>query len=262
MDLTRRLSGRVALVTGASGGIGRALVDRLAAEGARVAASDLTPPHLPNTDLPSTDLPGADLSLALDVTEPQAWDAAVARVEDELGPLDILINGAGLAIAKDIEATTQAELRRSLAVNLEGPFLGMQAGIAAMKRRSAPYEGVIVNLASIAGQVAAVPLAAYAAAKAGLVGATRTAAIHCAEAGYPIRVVALCPGFVQTAMLDGIAGALGDTDAMLDKLARRQPNGRLSAPEEIAASVAFLVSDDARAITGEALIADGGFVAR
>lgn len=257
MDLTRRLSGRVALVTGASGGIGRALVDRLAAEGARVAASDLTPP-----DLPSTDLPGADLSLALDVTEPQAWDAAVARVEDELGPLDILINGAGLAIAKDIEATTQAELRRSLAVNLEGPFLGMQAGIAAMKRRSASYEGVIVNLASIAGQVAAVPLAAYAAAKAGLVGATRTAAIHCAEAGYPIRVVALCPGFVQTAMLDGIAGALGDTDAMLDKLARRQPSGRLSTPEEIAASVAFLVSDDARAITGEALIADGGFVAR
>lgn len=252
MDLTRRLAGRAALVTGADGGIGRAIVERLSAEGARVAASDLAAP----------DAPSAALALALDVTEPTAWEAAVARVQAELGPLDILINGAGLAITRDLEATTKEELRRSLAINLEGPFFGLQAGIAAMKRREAPYEGVIVNLASIAGQVAAVPLAAYAAAKAGLVGATRTAAIHCAEAGYPIRVVALCPGFVQTAMLDGIAGSLGDTGAMLDKLARRQPNGRLSTPEEVAATVAFLVSDDARAITGEALIADGGFVAR
>lgn len=252
MDLTRRLAGRAALVTGADGGIGRAVVERLSAEGARVAASDLAAP----------DAPSAALALALDVTEPTAWETAVARVQAELGPLDILINGAGLAITRDLEATTKEELRRSLAVNLEGPFFGLQAGIAAMKRRDAPYEGVIVNLASIAGQVAAVPLAAYAAAKAGLVGATRTAAIHCAEAGYPIRVVALCPGFVQTAMLDGIAGSLGDTEAMLNKLARRQPNGRLSTPEEVAATIAFLVSDDARAITGEALIADGGFVAR
>ncbi|WP_119169184.1 SDR family NAD(P)-dependent oxidoreductase [Algihabitans albus] len=252
MDLTRRLAGRVTLVTGASGGIGQATVARLAAEGALVAASDLTAP----------DLPAAALTLALDVTRPGAWEAAIAQVQDRLGPLDILINGAGLAIAKDIETTTPEELRRSLAINLEGPFFGLQAGIAAMKRRSAPHDGVIVSLASIAGQVAAVPLAAYGAAKAGLVGATKTAAIHCAEAGYPIRAVALCPGFVETGMLSGIAGSLGDTEAMLGKLARRQPNGRLGTPEEVAAAIAFLVSDDARAITGEALIADGGFVAR
>ena len=252
VDLTRRLAGRVILVTGAGGGIGRATVARLTAEGAKVAASDLTAP----------DLPGAALTLELDVTRRAAWDSAIAEVQARLGPLDVLINGAGLAVTKDIEATTAEDLRRSLAVNLEGPFFGLQAGIAAMKARQALHAAVIVNLASIAGQVAAVPLAAYAAAKAGLVGATRTAAIHCAEAGYPIRVVALCPGFVETAMLEGIAGSLGETEAMLNKLARRQPTGRLGTPEEVAAAIAFLASDDGAAITGEALIADGGFVAR
>jgi NAD(P)-dependent dehydrogenase (short-subunit alcohol dehydrogenase family) len=247
-----RLSGRVALLTGASGGIGRATLARLAAEGARVAVSDLAPPEAPD----------AALSLALDVTDRAAWDRAVATVEAKLGPLDILVNGAGLAVTRDLEATTPEELRRSLAVNLEGPFFGLQAAIAAMRGRQAAFPGVIVNLASIAGEVAAVPLAAYSAAKSGLVGLTRTAAIHCAEAGYPIRVVALCPGFVETAMLDGIAGALGETEAVLRKLASRQPTGRLGTAEEVAAAVAFLASDDAGFVTGSALIADGGFTAR
>lgn len=247
-----RLTGRVALVTGAAGGIGGATVARLAAEGARVAASDLSAP----------DVPDAAFSLALDVTDPDAWNAAVAALEAELGPLDILVNGAGLAVTRDLEATTPEDLRRSLAVNLEGPFFGVQSAVAAMRNRQAPYPGVIVNLSSIAGQVAAVPLAAYSAAKAGLVGLTRTAAIHCAEARYPIRVVALCPGFVETGMLDGIAGALGETEKVLAKLAARQPTGRLGTPAEVAAAVAFLASDDAGFVTGEALIADGGFAAR
>ncbi len=252
LSIGPRLTGRVALVTGAAGGIGRATVARLAAEGARVAASDLSAPEVPE----------AAISLALDVTDRDAWDAAVAAVQADLGPLDILVNGAGLAVTKDLEATTPVELRRSLAVNLEGPFFGLQAAVAAMKDRQAPYPGVIVNLSSIAGQVAAVPLAAYSAAKAGLVGLTRTAAIHCAEAGYPIRVVALCPGFVETAMLEGIAGALGETETVLAKLAARQPSGRLGTPAEVAAAVAFLASDDAGFVNGEALVADGGFAAR
>jgi NAD(P)-dependent dehydrogenase (short-subunit alcohol dehydrogenase family) len=250
--LPGRLDGRIALVTGAAGGIGRAVVARLAAEGALVCATDLAPP-------PEG---AAALSLPLDVSDPAAWPAAVAESEARLGPLDILVNGAGLAVTKDIEKTTPEELRRSLAVNLEGAFFGLQAAIAAMRERTAPFEGVVVNLASIAGQVAAVPLAAYAAAKAGLVGLTKTAAIHCAEAGYPIRVVALCPGFVETAMLDGIAGTLGDQAAVLRKLAARQPTGRLGTPEEVAAAVAFLASDDAGFVTGTALVTDGGFVSR
>jgi NAD(P)-dependent dehydrogenase (short-subunit alcohol dehydrogenase family) len=248
-----RLAGRVALVTGAAGGIGRATVARLAAEGALVAASDRKAP---------ADLPDTALCLALDVTDPTAWDAGLARVVRTLGGLDILVNGAGAALTEDLESTTPDQLRRILAVNLEGPFYGIQAAVTHMKTRRKPYPGAIVNLASIAGQVAAVPLAAYSAAKAGLVGLTKTAAIHCAEAGYPIRVVALCPGFVETGMLDGIADGLGERAAMLDKLARRQPTGRLGTPEEIAGAIAFLASDDAGFVTGEALVADGGFVAR
>src|SRR5690606_12570457 len=211
---------------GAAGVVGRAIVARFAADGARVAASDLAPPALP----------GAALSLALDVTDPVAWPAAIAEAEAALGPLAVLVSNAGLAVPGDLETATPEELRRALAVNLEGPFLGTQAAVAAMKRGG--RGGSIVLVASIAAKVAAPPLAAYAAAKAGLLGLSRTAAIHCADKGYGIRVNALCPGFVDSAMVEeiaaSIAGPAGDAAAVRDKLARRQPLGRMADPAEVA----------------------------
>lgn len=247
------LDGKVVLVTGANGVIGRALVARFAAAGARVAASDLAPPEAPE----------AALSLALDVTDPAAWHAAVQALEAALGPLDALVSNAGLAVPGDIEAATPAELRRALAVNLEGPFYGTQATIVAMKRSG--RKGSIVLLASVAAKVAAPPLAAYAAAKAGLLGLSRTAAIHCADRGYGIRVNALCPGFVESAMVDeiaaGVAGPAGDAAAVREKLSRRQPLGRMADPAEVAEAALFLASDASSYMTGAELVLDGGFSA-
>lgn len=257
------LKGKVVLVTGAEGAIGRVLVSRLAAAGARVAASDLAAPEQP----------AAALCLPLDVTDAAAWHAAIQQVEAALGPLDVLVSNAGLAVPGDIEAATPAELRRALAVNLEGAFYGTQAAIVAMKKDSerpaggtGPRGGSIVLVASVAAKVAAPPLAAYATAKAGILGLARTAAVHCAEKGYGIRVNALCPGFVDSAMVgeiaDAVAGPGGDAAAVRDKLTRRQPLGRMARPEEVAEAILFLAGPASSYMTGAELTLDGGFSAQ
>lgn len=245
-----RLQGKIVLVTGAAGGIGRAICGLFAAEGAKVAASDLTAPD---------EVEGATLVLALDVTRESDWALAVSQVVSRFGRLDVLINNAGIALTKDLEATTLDEWRQVMAVNLDGTFLGTKAAITMMKESGG---GAIVNLSSIAGIVGAPMLAAYSAAKGGVRNFTKSAALHCAEQGTKIRVNSLHPGFTDTAMLDGIAGALGDTAAIKDKMARRQPLGRLAEPQEIARAALYLASDEAAYMTGAELVLDGGFTAQ
>ena len=238
------------LVTGAAGGIGRAVCTLFAAEGARVAASDLTAPG---------DVDGADLALALDVTREADWASALSLVAERFGRLDVLVNNAGVALTKDLEATSLDEWRQVMAVNLDGTFLGTKAAIAVMKESGG---GAIVNLSSIAGIIGAPMLAAYSAAKGGVRNFTKSAALHCAERGYRIRVNSLHPGFTDTAMLDHIAGTLGDPGAVKDKMARRQPLGRLAEPQEIARAALYLASDEAAYMTGAELVLDGGFTAQ
>lgn len=245
-----RLQGKIVLVTGAAGGIGRAICGLFAAEGAKVAASDLAAPD---------EVEGATLVLALDVTRESDWALAVSQVVSRFGRLDVLINNAGIALTKDLEATTLDEWRQVMAVNLDGTFLGTKAAITMMKESGG---GAIVNLSSIAGIVGAPMLAAYSAAKGGVRNFTKSAALHCAEQGTKIRVNSLHPGFTDTAMLDGIAGALGDTAAIKDKMARRQPLGRLAEPQEIARAALYLASDEAAYMTGAELVLDGGFTAQ
>lgn len=249
-----RLSGKIALVTGAGGGIGRALVALFRAEGATVVASDLTPPEL-----------ACDLALALDVTDETEWQLAAQRVRRDFGRLDVLVNNAGFALTKPLLETSLAEWRKVMAVNLDGCFLGVRTGLELM--RANPEGGAIVNLASVAALVAAPPLVAYAAAKGGVVALTRSAAIAATEEGWPegggpVRINALCPGFTDTAMLDAIADDLGSLEAMKAKLARRQPLRRLCTPEEVAEAALYLASDAARYVTGTTLAIDGGFSAQ
>jgi NAD(P)-dependent dehydrogenase (short-subunit alcohol dehydrogenase family) len=244
-----RLADKVILITGASGGIGRAMTALFAAEGARVVASDLTAPEDE----------AAVLALGLDVTDEGDWARAVAVVVEHFGRLDVLVNNAGLALPKDLEKTTLAEWRRVMAINLDGVFLGTRAVIGAMKRTGG---GAIVNLSSVAGIIGAPMLAAYSAAKGGVRLFTKTAALHCAERRYGIRVNSLHPGFADTAMLDEIAEALGDVETIKAKLAKRQPLGRLAAPEEVARAALYLASDEAAYMTGAELVLDGGFTAQ
>jgi len=242
------LEGKTVLITGAAGGIGKAAVVAFHNAGAKVVASDLTAPALPD----------AAMAISHDVTSEDDWQDVVATIEARFGGLDILINNAGIALVADIEETSLDAWRTVMTVNLEGCFLGTREAIKAMKAQG----GVIVNLSSIAGEIAAPILAAYSASKAGVAALGKVAAIHCTDKGYPIRVNTLKPGFTATAMVDSIGEKLGNPERVLAKLASGQPMGRLASAEEVAQALLFLASDQSSYMTGAELVLDGGFTAR
>ena len=255
-----QLDGRIALVTGAAGGIGRATVEALAEAGATVVASDLTRDALADLERAGP----AVLALAQDVTAEADWQATTGAVLERFGRLDILVNNAGRALTRSLEETSLEDWRAMMAVNADSVFLGVKHGIAAMREppRGPREQASIVNLSSLAGLIGAPMLAAYSAAKGAVRLFTKTAALHCAERGYPIRVNSVHPGFVDTAMLDGIAGSLGETDAIKESFATREPLGRLADPREIADAVVFLAGPQSSYMTGSELVVDGGYSAK
>lgn len=237
-----RFEDRAVLVTGAASGIGRATAIRLAQEGARVLCADVNAAGVEET----ARMTGGE-AFALDVTDPGACAAAVARI----GRIDGLANVAGIGSFGHAAATTDAQWQRVIAVNLTGVFQMMRAALPGLVET----KGAIVNIASAAGLVAAPYAAAYAASKHGVVGLTRTVATEYAARG--VRVNAICPGAVDTPLIAGGFDAIEGVDA--DLFARMTPLlGPRARPEDIAAAVAFLLSDDARFITGTTLAVDGG----
>jgi len=235
------LAGRVALVTGGGSGIGAAVVARLRAAGATVVAAGLRP--------------GLDEDVEpVDVTDEAAVDALVASIVERHGRLDLAANVAGASgtYARVVDTAT-GDWRSTLAVNLDGVFFCLRAELRAM---AATGHGSIVNVASSAGRMGVPGLAAYSASKHAVLGLTKSAALEVAHEG--IRVNAVCPGSVRTPMLRSFVG--GD-EATLEKMGRRAPIGRLGEPDEIAAAVVWLLSDDASFVTGSALEADGGVAA-
>jgi len=244
-----RVDGKVALVTGAASGIGRACAQRLAAEGARVVATD--------RNVETGEAAARELGVTfatLDVTDGAAWE----RVVGALDRLDILVNAAGVGIAGDIETATLEQWRFINAVNSEGVFLGCQAAIRVMKATG----GSIVNLSSVAGLIGDPDLPAYCASKGAVRLLTKSIALHCARKGYGIRCNSVHPSFIATPMLDGLVAGARDPVKARDKLEKAAPLGRTGQPEEVAALVLFLASDESRFITGSELVIDGGVTAR
>jgi len=249
----QRLENRVALVTGAASGIGRAIALRLAEEGAAVLVTDIADDAGKQTALDITDKGGRATYFHLDVTSPEEWKAAVAAAVDEFGGLDILVNNAGMGDLEAIEDTTVEGWEKTIAIDQTGVFLGMK--IAAEELKKSDHASVI-NISSIFGASGGFGTSpAYHAAKGAVRILTKNVALHWAQEG--IRVNSVHPGFVDTPILDDARGTPFE-EAILSMT----PMGRLGRPEEIAAGVAFLASDDASFMTGSELYIDGGYMAR
>lgn len=243
----RNLSGRVAIVTGAAGGIGSAIVAELVRHGARVAAWDL-----PGSDV---DTEGAH-TIGVDVTSGESVCTALATTVEVLGDVSIVVNNAGIDVIAPFLDTDEDDWNRIIAVNLHGVFNVCRAVLPSMIEQRADDSGApvtIVNIASDAGRVGSSGEAVYSATKGGVIAFTKTLAREHARQG--ITVNCLCPGPTDTPLLDQVADA---NQRLYDGLARAVPLGRIGQPTDIANVVAFLASPAASYMTGQTLSVSGG----
>jgi 3(or 17)beta-hydroxysteroid dehydrogenase len=247
-----RLEGKAALITGAASGIGRAVAKLFLEEGARIAVSDLNVSGL--ADFAAA---GA-LTLEQDVVDEARWREVADATVERFGRLDVLVNNAGIAIVGNIERATLADLRKTLAVNVEGVFFGCREAVRVMKGLG----GSIVNLSSVAGIVGDANSAAYCASKGAVRSLTKSVALHCARAGYEIRCNSVHPAFTQTAMVEGLLTTARDPERLREGLRRAIPLGRFGEPEDIAAAVLYLASDESAFVTGAEMVLDGGLTAQ
>ncbi|MEU2618176.1 SDR family oxidoreductase [Streptomyces sp. NPDC007157] len=250
------LQHRTAIVTGAASGIGRATALRLAGDGFTVALLDLDRAGLSRTRVLIEKEGGTAHETPLDLRRAEEVTAAAESTVGLLGSPAVLVNVAGVGVAANVLETSDGDWDLVLGVNLTGPFYLTRAVLPHMISAGA---GVIVNIASVGGQVGLARRAAYCASKAGLVGLTRAVAVDHAREG--VRCVAICPGTVETEWIDKILSDAPDPGAARAAMAARQLDGRLGTPEEVAALVAFVAGDQGRFINGAALTIDGGMTA-
>lgn len=239
-----RLSGRVAIVTGAGRGIGRAIAEKLAAEGATVVCADVDRAAAQET---ASGAGGSSTGVRVDVSSAADCDELVAKAVADLDRLDILVNNAGINRDAMLHKMTDEQWQQVIAVDLSGVFYLTRAAGRVMREARG---GRIVNISS-ASWLGNIGQANYAAAKAGVVGLTRTAAKEFARA--QVTANAICPGFIDTAMTRAIPGTV--YQSQLDKI----PLGRAGSPSDVANVVAFLASDEAAYVTGEVINVGGGY---
>jgi NAD(P)-dependent dehydrogenase (short-subunit alcohol dehydrogenase family) len=258
-----RVAGKVALVTGAASGIGRATAATLAAQGAAVVCADF---NLPGAEETATALAAAGAAAwprQLDVTSEPAWALAMEQVQRLGGGLDIAVNCAGISFAAPVTDMTLEDWRRVLAVNLEGVFLGTKHALRLM--RAGSRAGSIVNVASVSGVKAQPEASAYCTSKAAVIMFSKSVALECLRGGDKIRVNVVSPSGVKTPMwktmpfFQELMAKEGGEEEAFAAMTRMYPQGRFALPEEIALAILYLASDESLYVTGSNLVIDQGF---
>lgn len=245
----RGLAEQVVIVTGGGSGIGRATAQRLAAEGARVAVFDRDEPGGRETVAAIEAAGGRGLACAVDITEPFEIEAAVERVENELGPVTGLVNNAGWDVARSFLESDLPLWRKVIEINLVGPLIVTKAVLSRMQVRG---RGRVVSIASDAGRVGSSGESVYAACKGGIISFSKSVARELARTGITLNVVS--PGPSDTPLF----ASFDETGKLAKALERAIPMGRLGRPEDYPGMIAFLLSDDAAFITGQTISVSGG----
>ncbi|MFC1861099.1 glucose 1-dehydrogenase [Chloroflexota bacterium] len=249
-----RVKGKVAIVTGGAGGLGKADARLLAKEGAKVVVTDIDEAGGKSVVEEIKSDGGEAIFIKHDVTSESDWSEVIEKTLAEYGKLDIMVNNAGVLMRNKIEDTSLEEWRWLLSINLDGVFLGTKYAIGAMKKSGG---GSIINMSSVGGIIGTMDSSAYAASKGAVRLLTKVAALECSKSGYDynIRVNSVHPGFVETPM---VAGVLKDETSRKIRL-ERHPIGRFGVPEDIANGVLYLASDESSFMTGAELVIDGGW---
>ena len=251
-----RVKGKVAIVTGGAGGLGKAHSLLLAKEGAKVVVTDMDEAQAERVADEINKQGGEAIFIKHDVSKEVEWSRVIRETLERFGKLDILVNNAGVNVWKKIEDTSLDEWRWLMSINLDGVFLGTKYAIGAMKMSGG---GSIINISSVAGIIGTLDTSAYHASKGGVRIFTKAAALECSKAGYDynIRVNSVHPGVIKTPMVEGL---MNDEEKRKTALSWH-PIGRFGEPEDIAYGVLYLASDESKFITGAELVIDGGWTA-
>ena len=253
-----RVAGKMAFVTGGAQGLGRAAALMLAREGAKVAVTDINAEGAAAVAAEiNAENAGHGFSYPLDVSHEQNWQDTLAAAHADMGGLNILLNNAGIGGGTTVEDTDFATWKRVHEVDVDSVFLGCKYAIPLMLPHA---PGSIINISSIAGLIAGHNMAAYNSAKAGVWLLSKSVALHCAKRGYRIRCNSIHPTFIDTPIIDGMAGGM-DREALKAKLARQVPLNTIGEPNDVAYAVLYLASDESKFVTGAELKIDGGISA-
>ena len=259
-----RVANKVAFISGGLGGIGSAIARRLGQEGARIVLADL--PGEANlaaaaSALAALKAQGIDaVFIELDVREEASWQQAVAQTIAHFGKLDVLVNNAGIGLPppESFDQTSFEDWRKIMSVNLDGTFLGTREGVRAMKDTGG---GSIINIASIAAYVGTPGGSAYGASKGGVRSLTKQAAVQCAKKGYNIRINAIHPSYIRTALTEGATVKRVGKENAIQALKDLHPFQCLGEPDDVAWAVVYLASNESRLVNAADLVVDGALLA-
>lgn len=259
--MTHRLSGKIALITGAASGLGFAMAKMFVDEGARVAFTDI---NFTGVTAAAAAFGDQALALAHDVTKPEDWTRALDATQNHFGGLHILVNNAGIGGEMgSVEACSLENWRNVHAIDLDSVFYGCKLALPYMAKtiQSDSTRGSILNISSIAGVLAAANMPAYNSAKAAVRHLTKSVALHCAKKTYHITCNSIHPVFIDTPIIDPMGMGI-PRDILVEKLGRQIPLGKIGEPDDVAYAAVYLCSDEAKYVTGTELYIDGGISAQ